>query len=135
MNQRLSILTAVQRILLGLTILLFSCNQESELKAENAEELITDTLQAEVDTVTLRPAPVFFIIPEELDKQRVWICDGSKTEDVFHVKNDCPNLVSCKGKGTFRNISIHRAIEYFGRYNCDVCSKDLAHIFDENMVR
>jgi hypothetical protein len=42
-------------------------------------------------------------------------------------------LVTCNS--TFRNLTLTRAIENFDRYNCETCSGDLAHIFDENAVR
>ncbi|WP_299823989.1 hypothetical protein [uncultured Pontibacter sp.] len=90
--------------------------------------------QTETAATTKRPAPEFFVIPEELVKKRVWICDNN-TADLFHVKHDCPILIACKGKGTFRNMTLPRAIEDYGRYNCQECAKDLDHIFDEDMPR
>jgi hypothetical protein len=79
-----------------------------------------------------RPKPEFFSIPPDLEKKRVYICMG-ESDDTFHQKHDCPELVSCKG--TFRNLTLTRAIENFDRYNCETCSSDLAEIFDENVVR
>lgn len=54
------------------------------------------------------------------------------TDDTFHQKHDCPELVACKS--TFRNLSLPRAVEAFDRYNCETCSADLAYIFDEDAV-
>lgn len=79
-----------------------------------------------------RPKPEFFSIPPDLEKKRVYICIDD-SDDTFHQKHDCPVLVACKG--TFRNLTLTRAIEDFDRYNCETCSSDLAYIFDENAVR
>ncbi len=103
-------------------------NKEKETTAATSEEAAAaDTAQ-----VARRPAPEFFVITPELKDRRVWICDDSNL-DIFHVKNDCDNLRGCKG--TFRNVTIPRAIEEYGRYNCENCSSDLAYIFDEDAVR
>lgn len=110
--------------------ILFSC-QSAEQKQENA---IAATEQTAADTVQARPAPTFYIIPPGMERKHVWICEDGKA-DIFHKKHDCEVLIACKGKGNFRNISLQRAIEEFGRYNCDVCSKDMADIFDEDKIR
>jgi hypothetical protein len=79
-----------------------------------------------------RPKPEFFLIPPDLAKKRVYIC-MDKSADTFHQKHDCEILISCKS--TFRNLTLTRAVEAFDRYNCETCSSDLAHIYDENAVR
>lgn len=105
------------------------CQQTDEETAASQAE----TAVAVADTQPpARPAPEFFVIPPDMAKNRVWIC-ADETADLFHTKNDCPLLVQCRG--TFRNLTLVRAIEDFGRYNCQECSRDLDHIFDEDMVR
>ncbi|MBF9252747.1 hypothetical protein I2I11_05565 [Pontibacter sp. 172403-2] len=112
-------------------MLLASCNQATEQEVATTEQA---TEAAAADTVQRRPAPAFYLIPPNLVRERVWICDAA-TADIFHTKADCPVLLECRGKGNFRNVSLQRAIEEYGRYNCQTCSKDLDHIFDEDMVR
>ncbi|MEJ8801636.1 hypothetical protein [Pontibacter sp. H249] len=102
----------------------FACQQNTEQQEA--------TVQATAETK--RPAPEFFVIPEDLVNKRVWICENA-TADVFHMKHDCPVLIACKGKGTFRNVTVPRAVEDYGRYNCQECAKDLDYIFDEDAVR
>ena len=87
---------------------------------------------AVADTTKSRPAPEFYIIPKGTERKRVWICDDY-VSDIFHVDNKCEVLVTCTG--TFRNVSLLRAIEEYGRYNCTVCAADMADIFDENKIR
>ncbi|SFU54069.1 hypothetical protein SAMN04487941_1396 [Pontibacter akesuensis] len=106
---------------------------------ENSEAIAaTATEEAAVPATAAvaekRPAPVFFFVPQELVDKRVWICDN-EVSDIFHLQHDCPILVQCKGNGTFRNLKLPRAIEEFGRYNCQECSKELDVIFDEDAVR
>jgi len=110
--------------------LLASC-QSSE---KPIEEPAANTTQPAIvaDTTARRPAPEFFIIPKGMERKRVWICDDNMS-DIFHTSNTCQALKGCLG--TFRNVMLVRAIEDFGRYNCDVCSKELADIFDEDKVR
>ncbi|MFD3001688.1 hypothetical protein ACFS7Z_15050 [Pontibacter toksunensis] len=110
----------------------FSC-QETDKTADTplAE---AETAASLTDTTGMRPAPTFFVIPPDLAEKRVWICENTAS-DLFHVQHDCPVLVECKGKGSFRNLTIVRAIEDFGRYNCQTCSEGLNHIFDEELVR
>ena len=116
-------------------ILLGSCRQATEQEAANAEqETVTAAQLAAADTAQKRPAPTFYLIPPQIVRQRVWICDAA-VSDIFHTKADCPVLLECRGKGNFRNVSLQRAIEEYGRYNCQTCSQDLDHIFDEDMVR
>lgn len=109
-----------------------ACQENVEEKKEINPESTSDT--AATPVVAKRPAPEFFVVPAELAKKRVWICDNS-TSDVFHVKHDCPVLLECKGKGTFRNVTLPRAIEEYGRYNCQECAKELDHIYDEDAIR
>lgn len=118
-------------LLLAITCSLFGCQQaDEEAAASQAENSAADAV---ADTQTpARPAPEFFLIPPDMAKNRVWIC-VDESADVFHTKHDCPVLVQCKG--SFRNLTLVRAIEDFGRYNCQECSRDLDHIFDEDMVR
>jgi hypothetical protein len=99
--------------------------QENTVTAEPSETLTSEK----------RPAPTEFTISSaKLAKKRVWILEDGQS-DIFHLKHDCPLLVAGKGKGTFKNIILVRAIEYFGRYNCQECSKELDYIFDENAVQ
>ena len=79
-----------------------------------------------------RPAPDFFILSREQHKSRVWVCDDN-ISDIFHVKNDCPDFIACGS--TMRNVSLARAIEDYGRYNCMTCSAELSAIFDEEKLR
>jgi hypothetical protein len=118
-------------ILLFAVCLLFSCQSNTENTAATSQVEVTDTVAA-ADTAAARPAPSFFVIPPDMAKSRVWICIEASS-DIFHVKHDCPVLKQCKG--TFRNLTLTRAIEDFGRYNCQECSKDYDHIFDEQRVR
>jgi molybdopterin-guanine dinucleotide biosynthesis protein A len=110
-----------------------SCDSHQDEQVTTEKELLQN------DTVALtaepsRPEPTFFIIPKELVKQRVWIIEDGKS-DLFHMEHDCPVLVAGKGKGSFRNVTLPRAIEEYKRYNCQECSKELDHIFDEDMIR
>ena len=115
-------------LLLAIACCFFGCQQTDEEAAASQAEIV-----AAADTpATARPAPEFFLIPQDIAKNRAWIC-VDEASDVFHTKNDCPVLVQCKG--SFRNLTLVRAIEDFGRYNCQECSPDLDHIFDEEMVR
>ncbi|MBC5992662.1 hypothetical protein [Pontibacter cellulosilyticus] len=117
-------------LLLGATTL--ACQENKELKEE------TNTVEASATEATAvvdkRPAPEFFVVPAEMAQKRVWICENN-TADIFHVKHDCPVLIECKGKGTFRNMTLARAIEDYDRYNCQTCAKDLDFIYDEDAVR
>ncbi|WP_347158555.1 hypothetical protein [Pontibacter chitinilyticus] len=113
-------------------LLLASCQPSTENKATITSQVSSAATPA--DTVQKRPAPTFYIIPPDLIRKRVWLCDAPAA-DVFHTRNDCPVLLECRGKGTFRNVTLQRAIEEYGRYNCPVCSKELSSIFDENLVR
>jgi len=88
--------------------------------------------QAAAEEKQPRPKPEFFLIPPDLAKKRVYICMDSSA-DTFHQKHDCQELTACKS--TFRNLTLTRAVEAFDRYNCETCSSDLAHIYDENAVR
>ncbi len=107
-----------------------SCQPTDDTSATEADNA-TATSVTEVATPP-RPAPDFYVLPPEMAKSRVWICVDDAS-DIFHEKHDCPVLVQCKG--TFRNVTMLRAIEGFGRYNCQECSQHLDHIFDEDMVR
>lgn len=109
---------------------LFSCQQNESNNAATTAEVQA----AEADSVQKerRPAPEFFIIPQELAKNRVWLCDDG-ISDIFHVKNNCPVFMTCKS--TKRNVSLPRAIEEYGMYNCHTCSEELNHIFDEDKIR
>lgn len=120
-------------------LLLIFCAATSCQTGASDETTQTDAVASEPEvTATVatekRPAPEFFAIPEEMLKKRVWICEDEQS-DIFHVKHDCPILVQCKGKGTFRNLLLPRAIEDYGRYNCQECSEDLDFIFDQDAVR
>lgn len=102
---------------------------------QQTEETATDSEVTESATAPQpekRPAPEFFVIAPDMAQNRMWICeDGSS--DIFHTQHDCSLLVQCKG--TFRNVTLIRAVEDYGRYNCQVCSRELDHVFDEGMVR
>lgn len=117
-------------LLLAATCTVFACQETVE--TVDTPQTAVATSAAEADTTEARPAPTFFIVPPDLAEKRVWICDNASS-DIFHVQHDCPLLVQCKGN--FRNVTIPRAIETYGRYNCHVCSEDLNHIFDKDMVR
>ncbi len=108
--------------------------QPTETAQQEEVESVSAAASVVADTTARRPAPEFFVIPEEMLRTRVWICEDG-VSDVFHVKHDCPVLIQCKGKGTFRNLVLPRAIEDYGRYNCQECSKELDFIFDKDAVR
>jgi len=108
---------------------LSGCQQTEERTGATATEATASTNAAQA---AARPAPDFFVIPPDMAGNRVWLC-VDEASDVFHTKHDCPVLVQCKG--SFRNVTLVRAVEDFGRYNCQACSQHLDHIFDENMVR
>lgn len=115
---------------LVIMLFLFSCQPSESTETDVATEAQTVALDSARQEK--RPAPSFFIIPQDLVKSRVWLCDDG-VSDVFHVKNDCPVFMTCNA--TKRNVSLPRAIEEHGRYNCTTCSAELAHIFDEEMIR
>lgn len=116
---------------LTLVATIAACQQNNEQKQE---EPTTEAAAAATPVVAKRPAPEFYVIPEEMVNKRVWICENT-TADIFHVKHDCPLLLECKGNGTFRNIPLPKAIEFYGRYNCQECAKELDHIYDEDAIR
>lgn len=126
---------ALKSILFLLLCCAFASCQQQETAAD-ATKATEEAAQPAVAATTSepRPAPEFYVVPEELLEKRVWICeDGSA--DIFHLKHDCPVLIQCKGKGSFRNLLLPKAIEDYGRYNCQECSKELDHIFDDEVVR
>ncbi|WP_162425612.1 hypothetical protein [Pontibacter pudoricolor] len=108
----------------------FTSCQSTETQQEEAP-VATERATA-ADTTQRRPAPEFYIIPKGMERKRVWVCDDN-VSDIFHVDNTCEILRTCTG--TFRNVSLQRAIEEYGRYNCTVCASELADIFDENKIR
>ncbi|GGG21148.1 hypothetical protein [Pontibacter amylolyticus] len=114
----------------GLLISLAACQSPDNAQTEqtDAQEstAIADTTKREP-----RPKPEYYSF-KGLEKKRVYIC-MDPSEDTFHQKHDCPVLISCAS--TFRNLTLPRAVEAFGRYNCETCSADLAYVFDENAVR
>ena len=111
---------------------LLSCQDKTDQTEEVATTEVSDIEATPV--VNKRPAPEFFYMPMGMENKRVWICENNTADD-FHLKHDCPILLQCKGKGSFRNVILPKAIEFYGRYNCQECSKELDHIFDENAVR
>lgn len=116
-------------LLLAVCCSLSGCGQTDE-KTDTAQAAAT---VAVADTLPpARPAPEFFVIPPHVAKTRVWICID-ESSDIFHTKHDCPVLVQCKGN--FRNMLLVRAVEDFGRYNCQECSQGMDHIYDEELVR
>lgn len=121
-------------LLLAVICTVISCQETGATEETVATAPTEAAAVSEADTTEVRPAPTFFIIPPDLAEQRVWICENASS-DIFHVQHDCPVLLECKGKGSFRNLTLVRAIEDYGRYNCQVCSEDLNNIFDEDMVR
>lgn len=121
-------------LLLVITCSIFSCQEAGKSEETGATPPSEAATLSVADTTEARPAPTFFVIPPELAEQRVWICENASA-DIFHVQHDCPLLVQCKGKGSFRNLTLVRAIEDYDRYNCQVCSEELDHIFDEDLVR
>lgn len=118
--------------MLFLLISLFACQPQSTDNNET-EQTETEQTVAEADTVQRqpRPKPEFYSF-KGVEKKRVFIC-MDPTEDTFHQKHDCPELVACKS--TFRNLTLPRAVENFDRYNCEVCSSDLAYVFDEDITQ
>ncbi len=119
-------------LLLALVVTV-SCQQQEPEQEETITEVATETPTTLASKK--RPAPEFFVINnKDLATKRVWILEDGQS-DIFHLKHDCPLLIAGKGKGTFKNVTVARAIEDFGRYNCQECSKELDHIFDENAVR
>ena len=114
----------------GLLLSLAACqspdNTETEQTGSQATMATADTTQREP-----RPKPEYYNF-KGLEKKRVYIC-MDPTDDTFHQKHDCAELVGCAS--TFRNLSLPRAVEAFGRYNCETCSADLAYVFDENAVQ
>ncbi|MHA6248786.1 hypothetical protein ACXYMU_12665 [Pontibacter sp. CAU 1760] len=116
-------------------IALFMATALSLTFCQQTEETATDSEPTESATEPLpekRPAPEFFVIAPDMAQNRMWICED-ESSDIFHTQHDCSLLVQCKG--TFRNVTLIRAVEDYGRYNCQVCSRELDHIFDEGMVR
>ncbi|WP_266202300.1 hypothetical protein [Pontibacter kalidii] len=130
-----SLSTYLQGATFILVLSVFAACQPTETgQQEKTTAATTQPAQTITAAAAKRPAPEFFIIPEDMARKRVWICEDSES-DVFHVQHDCPILVQCKGKGSFRNLILPRAVEDYGRYNCQECSKDLDLIFDKDAVR
>ncbi|NEM97067.1 hypothetical protein [Pontibacter burrus] len=124
---------AIKHKAFGLAIvaaLLFGC-QPTEQQQETPTIGMEQTIQ-EPDTVQRRPAPKFYVIAPGTERTRVWVCDDNRS-DIFHVDNKCELLLNCTG--VFKNVSLQRAIEDYGRYNCDKCSQRFADVFDINKVR
>ncbi|MEJ8757421.1 hypothetical protein WG947_10460 [Pontibacter sp. H259] len=111
-------------------ILTTACQPTEEKVVEEAVTVTNQVTAA--DTTERRPAPTFYIIPKGMERKRMWVCDDNMS-DVFHKSNTCELLKGCTG--IFKNVSLQRAIEEYGRYNCEICSNDLADIFNENKVR
>ncbi|WP_125185367.1 hypothetical protein [Botryobacter ruber] len=91
--------------------------------------------EAPVDSVRLaarRPAPDFYVLTPEIYKNRVYICDDIYS-DIFHVQYDCKELAGCTG--STKNVTLVSAVRDNGRYNCQACSSDLGHIFDDKLIR
>lgn len=121
-------------VIFSIASTILSCQPAENQDAENRTAAAAETGIA-ADTSQKRPAPDFFVIPPELADKRVWVCEN-ETADTFHTQHDCSVLAQCtKTNGTFKNVTLVRAVEAYGRYNCEVCSKDLDHIFDRDMVR
>lgn len=125
--------TTIKHTALSLAIvaaLLFGC-QPTEQQQETPTISMEQTIQ-EPDTVQRRPAPEFYVIAPGTERTRVWVCDDNRS-DIFHVNNKCEVLLTCTG--IYKNVSLQRAIEDYGRYNCDSCSQEFADIFDQEKVR
>ena len=118
-------------LLLAITCSFIGCRQADE-KIEVSQASPAATVAVAEARTAPRPAPEFYVIPPYMAQSRVWICID-ESADVFHTKHDCPVLVACQG--SFRNMTLYRAIDDFGRYNCQECSQNLDHIFDEDLVR
>lgn len=135
-NMKLNLTTSFYKSITNIAFVLCLCAMASCQPAETADSAeagaVAETATAAADTTAKRPAPEFFVIPESMVRKRVWICEDG-VADIFHVQHDCPVLVKCKG--SFRNLLLPRAIEDYGRYNCQECSKDLDDIFDKDAVR
>ncbi|WP_018478963.1 hypothetical protein [Pontibacter roseus] len=112
-----------------LLIALASCQSPDTDQPQAAAQQPT----AKADTVQQqrRPKPEYYSF-KGVEKKRVYIC-LDESADTFHQKHDCPVLITCQS--TFRNLTLARAVEAFDRYNCEMCSADLAYIFDENAVQ
>src|SRR5690606_27996513 len=113
----------------GLLLALSACQSQDSTPTEQAYE--TEVAADTTAQRQTRPKPENYSF-KGLEKKRVFIC-MDPTDDTFHQKHDCPELVDCAS--TFRNLSLPRAIEAFDRYNCETCSADLGYIFDEDAVR
>ncbi|SIT93610.1 hypothetical protein [Pontibacter indicus] len=113
----------------GLLLSLASCQSPDNAQTEQpaAQEI---TAAADTTKREPRPKPDYYNF-RGVERKRVYICMDA-TEDTFHQKHDCPELITCKGQ--FRNLILARAIEDFDRYNCETCSANLAYIFDETYV-
>ncbi|MFD2247118.1 hypothetical protein [Pontibacter ruber] len=111
---------------------LFSCQSSGSQEEAVAAPPQTETVAADTVQAALRPAPKFHKIPTDMAKKRVYFCND-EVSDVFHVKHDCPVLLQCKAN--YKNVTLLRAVEAYGRYQCDTCSKDLAFIFEEGNVK
>lgn len=136
---RLNILHSYSKTVIATFLVLFLATsvacQQQETQEETAVEATEEAAaQATVVVGEKRPAPEFYYMPKDLTNKRVWICEDG-ISDIFHLKHDCPILIQCKGKGSFRNLQLPKAIEEYGRYNCQECSQELDHIFDENATR
>ena len=102
-------------------------NSSGAAATEQAQTNVADSIAQKAR----RPAPEFHRIPTEMAGKRVYVCDDAHA-DVFHTKYDCEVLNTCQT--VKKNVTLIRAVEVYGRYNCEVCSKDLAVIFDEQKV-
>ncbi|MFT2009597.1 hypothetical protein ACMA1I_13035 [Pontibacter sp. 13R65] len=116
-------------------ILALSANACQSSEQEQTQGSVTDqsTVPA-VDSAAQterRPAPDFHRIPTENAQDRVYVCDDAHA-DVFHTEYNCELLNGCQT--VKKNVTLIRAVEDYGRYNCDICSKDMAIIFDEKQV-
>ncbi|WP_187263329.1 hypothetical protein [Pontibacter beigongshangensis] len=129
----LSFLKEFNVFVLFLTVFAAAC-QAPEQEHTDGTTAIDQTEAAAADSAAQqerRPAPQFHRIPTEMARDRVYVCDDANA-DVFHTKYDCETLNGCKTLK--KNVMLLRAVEDYGRYNCDICSKDLAVIFDEQQV-
>ena len=116
----------VATLLISATIACQPTEQPETIATEPTAEL------APADTIPPRPAPKFFVIEPGTERKRVWICED-QFSDEFHINNECPVLRTCQG--VFKNVTLYRAIETYGNYNCQTCSKAYDTVFDSTTVR
>ncbi|TXK49116.1 hypothetical protein FVR03_06960 [Pontibacter qinzhouensis] len=133
LNFKIAFLKEMQVSVLVFLLSFTACQSPEQNQADTvaAEQTPTTSLADSLAQKERRPAPEFHRIPTDMAQERVYVCDDANA-DVFHTQYDCELLAACKT--VKKNVTIIRAVEDYGRYNCDICSKDLAVIFDDQQV-